>query len=310
MSVLVGHGDNNAASRFRLIFTLLLVLTLASTVSCNKREPTTENIEQKTFASPEAAGTALYDAAKTGDQNTLMSIFGPAGKDLIFSGDPIKDKNAAERFVAEYDQMNRWSRSASGQWTFNTTAGKNEVLARRIGDGELTTIGVLTQIADAQQEYFNQNHQFAQKFLSDEGQHNGLYWPVPEGQPPSPLGPLADVAKSLGYTRSDKPQPFNGYYYRILTQQGDAAKGGTKNYLADGKLTGGFAILAWPAKYQDSGIMTFITGADGVVREKDLGEKTAEEATAIMAYDPGEGWTIVLSPETAEASTGAESNKK
>ena len=333
MSVLVGHNDNDAASRFRLIFTLLLALTLASTVSCNKRELTTENIEQKTFASPEAAGTALYDAAKTGDQNTLMSIFGPAGKDLIFSGDPIKDKNAAERFVAEYDQMNRWSKSesggeilyigadnfpfpiplsqnASGQWTFNTTAGKNEVLARRIGDGELTTIGVLTQIADAQQEYFNQNHQFAQKFLSDEGQHNGLYWPVPEGQPPSPLGPLADVAKSLGYTRSDKPQPFNGYYYRILTQQGDAAKGGTKNYLADGKLTGGFAILAWPAKYQDSGIMTFITGADGVVLEKDLGEKTAEEAAAIMAYDPGEGWTIVLSPETAEASTGAESNKK
>jgi hypothetical protein len=313
------------ASHLRVIFSILLVLTLiASTVSCSKHEPATNNITQKTFASPDAAGSALLDAAKSGDQNELMSIFGPEGKDLLFSGDAVKDKNNAQRFVAGYEQMHRWSKNetgnetlyigadnfpfpiplsqtASGQWAFNTAAGKNEVLARRIGDGELTAIGVLTEVVNAQHEYFSQKHQFAQKFVSDEGQQNGLYWPVAEGQQPSPLGALADVAKALGYSRSDKPQPFNGYYFRILTQQGDAAKGGAKNYFTDGKLTGGFAVLAWPAKYRDSGIMTFVVGADGVVQEKDLGENTTETASAITAYDPGAGWAEVLAPEPTNA---------
>src|SRR5215469_9615371 len=282
---------------------LLLAVTLLL-VSCNKHESASAGTEQKTFASPEAAGQALFDAAKSGDQPALLAIFGSDGKDLVFSGDPVKDKNTAQRFVTAYQQMNRWSKSGSGeqilyigadnfafpiplkqngsgQWAFDTAAGKNEVLARRIGDGELTAIGVLTEIANAQQEYFSQNHQFAQKFLSDEGQQNGLYWPVAEGQQPSPLAHLADVAKALGYSRSDKPQPFAGYYYKLLTQQGDAAKGGAKDYLANGKMTGGFALVAWPAKYKDSGIMTFIVGQDGVIYEKDLGEKTSEEVAAV-----------------------------
>jgi Protein of unknown function (DUF2950) len=307
------------------VFTLLLLAFVLFMASCSRREATSSTVAPKAFASPEAAGQALFDAAKTGDQNALLAIFGSDGKDLIFSGDAVKDKNTAQRFVSAYEQMNRWSKSksgdailyigadnfafpiplkqtGSGQWAFDTPAGRGEVLARRIGDGELTAMGVLTEVANAQQEYFRRNHQYAQKFVSDEGEHNGLYWPVAEGQPPSPLGPLADVAKALGYSRSDKPEPFNGYYYRILTQQSDAAKGGAKNYLENGKLTN-FAVLAWPAKYRDSGIMTFVVGQDGVIHEKDLGDKTAEVSTAITAYDPS--WTVVLAPESANASPGA-----
>ncbi len=323
--------------------TPLLALALAASLaSCSKREtkaaekptePAGGNIVQRTFASPAAAGAALFEAAKNGDETALMAIFGPEGKDLIYSGDTVKDKNTAKRFVDKYSEMNRWSETKSGdeilyigadnfpfpiplsknasrQWAFNTAAGKDEVLARRIGDGELTAMGVLSEVANAQQEYFSRNHQFAQKFLSDEGQQNGLYWPVAEGQRPSPLGPLADVAKALGYSRSEKPQPFVGYYYRILTQQGDAAKGGAKDYLKDGKLTGGFAVVTWPARYKDSGIMTFIVGKDGVIYQKDLGENTAEAAAAIAAYNPGEGWSVVLAPESANAPVGPRSAKK
>ena len=318
-------------SRRALIAARLLALALIiSLVSCNKQESSSSHVVQKTFASPEAAGQALFDAAKAGDQNALMSAFGPEAKDLLFSGDAVKDKNAAQHFVDAYSQMHRWGRTksgeqilyigadnfafpiplkqdASGLWTFDTPAGKDEVLARRIGDGELTAIGVLSEVANAQEEYFSENHQFAQKFVSDNGQQNGLYWPVAEGQKPSPLGPLADVAKALGYSyTTGKPQPFNGYYYRILTKQGDAAKGGAQDYLQNGKMTGGFALLAWPAKYQDSGIMTFIVGKDGVVYQKDLGDKTADAGTTITAFDPGNGWNVVLSPESANASTGGD----
>ncbi|HEV2116454.1 MAG TPA: DUF2950 domain-containing protein [Terriglobales bacterium] len=304
---------------------MLALALVASLASCSKRETKAETATgktaQRTFASPVAAGDALFTAAKSGDQDALMAIFGSEGKDILFSGDAVKDKNTAQRFVNAYSRMNRWSKTASGeeilyvgadnfafpipldqnasgQWAFNTAAGKDEVLARRIGDGELTAIGVLTEIANAQQEYFSQNHQFAQKFVSDEGQSNGLYWPVAQGQRPSPLGPLGDVAKALGYSHTDRPQPFNGYYYKMLTQQGDTAKGGAKDYLRDGKLTGGFAVLAWPARYRDSGIMAFLVGNDGIIYEKDLGEKTSDAAGSIESYNPGEGWKVVLAPES------------
>lgn len=307
------------------IFLLLVLTFILLVVSCNHRQAINSTPAPKTFPSPEAAGQALFDAAKSGDQTALLAIFGSDGKDLIFSGDAVKDKNTALRFVSAYGQMNRWSKTeagneilyigadnlafpiplkqtGSGQWAFDTAAGKDEVLARRIGDGELTAIGVLTEVANAQQDYFRQNHQYAQKFVSDQGQRNGLYWPVAEGEPVSPLGPLADVAKALGYSHSDQPQPFNGYYYKILSQQSAAAKGGAKDYLQDGKLTS-FAVLAWPSKYRDSGIMTFVVGPDGVIHEKDLGDKTAEASLAITAYDPS--WSVVLAPESANASKGS-----
>lgn len=325
-----------------LFLTMLTLFALAvSVASCSSRdtkgaektaEPAGGSIVQKTFASPAAASAALFEAAKAGDQNTLKAIFGPDGNDILFSGDAVQDKNLQQRFVTKYNEMNRWSKNkagdqilyvgadnyafpipleqkTAGQWSFDTAAGKDEVLARRIGDGELTAIGVLTEIANAQQEYFTQAHQFAEKIVSDEGQHNGLYWPVAEGQRPSPLGPLADVAKDLGYSHSDKPQPFHGYFFHILTKQGGKAQGGAKDYVADGKMTGGFAIVAYPATYQNSGIMTFLVGKDGVIYQKNLGEKTAETAAAISEYNP-DGWEVVLAPELANPSTSKKSAKK
>jgi hypothetical protein len=323
----------------RVILAAILLLIMSASVSCSKRE--SKNAEgsangkvvQKTFASPSEAGAALFEAAKSGDQNKLLAIFGPDGKDLISSGDDVKDKNTLKRFVDAYSQMNRWSKSqagsqilyigadnfpfpipldqnSSGQWAFNTAAGKDEVLARRIGDGELTAIGVLTEIAHAQQEYFNQNHQYAEKIVSSEGKHDGLYWPTSGNEPPSPLGRLADVAKALGYSESDKPQPFDGYNYRMLTKQGDAAKGGVKDYAAGGKMTGGFAVKAWPAKYGDSGIMTFMVGKDGVIYEKNLGEKTSNDASNLTAYNPSQGWVVVLAPDQQPSTNASKKHKE
>jgi hypothetical protein len=306
---------------------VLLAALIISLASCNKSE--TSQSTQKTFASPTDAGTAFLEAAKSGDQGALIAIFGPEGKDALFSGDAVKDKNALQDFVAAYSQMNRWrevkaggeilyvgadnypfpiplGRNPAGQWYFDTAAGKDEILARRIGKGELTAIAACGVLADAQQQYFSQRHrgdkakQYAQKIGSDEGKQNGLYWPVSEGQTPSPLNDLGDFAKAVGYTNAgDKPQPFNGYYFQILTKQGDKAPGGAKDYIVDGKMTGGFAILAYPAAYRNSGIMTFIVSKDGTVYQKDLGEKTTDLAIAMAEYNPGDGWSGVNGTEEA-----------
>jgi hypothetical protein len=330
-------------SRFQLILVSLLALLVVVFVACGKQRETAANektaaaaggsVEQKTFASPDAAGSAVFDAAKGGDQSALLGIFGPEAKDLLNSGDAVKDKNTLQAFANAYTQMHRWGKdkggaeilyvgadnfpfpiplqqNSSGQWIFNTAAGKGEILARRIGNGELIAIDILSQVADAQQEYFSQNHQYAMKFVSDQGEHNGLYWPTTAGERPSPLGTLGDEAKALGYSRSEKPQPLNGYYYKLLTQQGETAKGGAMDYMDNGKLTGGFAVLAWPAKYRDSGIMTFMLGPNGVVYQKDLGEKTEEAAAAITSFNPGEGWTVVLEPEAPGRFAGVKSAKK
>jgi Protein of unknown function (DUF2950) len=329
------HYAQKSRVQFPFVITpLSLVVLVALLASCSKRESEVSagNVTQKTFASPAAAGAALFEAAKTDDQNALMAIFGPEGKDILFSGDAVQDKNAKQRFIDAYRKMNRWSRRKSGdqilyigadnfafpipltrntlgQWAFDTAAGKDEVLARRIGDGELTAISILTEIANAQQEYFSQTREFAQTFVSDENQHNGLYWPITENQRPSPLAHLAVEAKALGYSKSDRPLPFNGYCYKILTQEGDAANGGAKDYMEDGKLVAGFGVLAWPAKYRDSGIMTFLVGKNGKIYQKDLGQDTSEAAAAITAYNPDEGWTVVLAPDSPTAPRGSRSPK-
>jgi hypothetical protein len=294
--------------------TLLAALILLG--SCNKAEkPAAEQAVQKTFASPEEAAAALVAAAKSGDQNTLLAIFGPDSKDVLFTGDTVKDQDNLKGFVASYDQMHRWGnlkaggkvlytgadnfpfpipldKNSSGQWSFDTAAGKDEILARRIGRGELTAMAACGAAAIAEDQYFSKAKQYAQQFASDQGKQNGLYYPVAEGQPASPLGPLGDFAKALGYPNAgDKPQPFNGYYYRILTKQGADAKGGAKDYIVDGKMTGGFAILAYPVEYRNTGIMTFLIGKDGVIYQKDLGEKTTDQGGVMMEYNPGEGWS-------------------
>jgi hypothetical protein len=307
----------------------VLVVLVSFLLSCNKQENTTTEkpAAQKTFGSPADAGATFIEAAKGGDQSALLAIFDPEAKDVLFSGDPVKDKDALQDFVAAYDQMHRWGKikaggevlytgadnypfpiplgqNPQGQWYFDTAAGKDEILARRIGKGELTAIAACGAIADAQKQYFSQAHdgdkvkQYAQKFVSDEGKQNGLYWPTPEGQTPSPLGQLGDFAKAAGYANAgDKPQPFNGYYFQILTKQGDKAQGGAKDYIVDGKMTGGFAILAYPGEYRNSGIMTFIIDKDGTVYQKDLGEKTTDVAVTMTEYNPGDGWDSVSGTE-------------
>jgi len=316
--------DQKVVALHLAMFAAFLAL-ITSLVACSKQEnTTTEKAVQRTFASPEDAGAALLEAARSGDQAAFVAIFGPDAKDVVFSGDPVKDKDTFQDFVAAYTQMHRWreiksggemlytgadnwvfpiplGKNPSGQWYFDTAAGKDEILARRIGKDELTAIAACMAIAKAQEQYFSQVHegdkvkQYAQKLVSDEGTQDGLYWPVPEGQRQSPLEEVRDFAKAAGYTSAGaKPQPFDGYYFRILTKQGEKAKGGAKDYIVNGKMTGGFAVLAYPAEYRNSGIMTFIVGRDGTVYQKDLGEKTTEIAEAMTEYDPGDGWNPAI----------------
>jgi Protein of unknown function (DUF2950) len=319
----------------RVGFCSALIVTMISMIGCGRKQEnaavgTAGTETQKTFASPAEAGKAFLQAARSGDQAALLAIFGPDGKDVLFSGDPAKDQNALRTFVSAYETMNRWGKingggemlyvgsenfqfpvpllqTSSGRWYFDSAGGADEILARRIGRDELVAIAATAALANAQQAYFSGTHaggdakQYAQKFASDEGKQNGLYWPGSEGRTQSPLGQLGDFAKDAGYTNAGgTPQPFNGYYFRILTKQGDTAKGGAKDYIVNGKMTRGFAILAYPAEYQNSGIMTFLVGTDGIVYEKDLGPKTVDSAGAITEYNPGDGWMAVNRQPSAE----------
>ena len=301
-----------------------LVALMISIASCNKstEKPAATEAVQKTFASPDDAGKALAEAAKAGSHDTLIAIFGPGSQDIIFSGDTAQDKTNFDRFTAAYATMNRWRKQTdgsevlylgadnnpfpiplkqnnAGQWYFDIAAGKDEILSRRIGDNELAVIEVVAAMADAQAEYFSQHHdgvkQYAQKFISDDGKQNGLYWKSPEGQPKSPLGPLAAFAAATeGFTpEAGKQQPFHGYFYRILTKQGADAKGGAKDYVVNGKMTGGFAIVAYPEKYGDTGITTLLINQNGVMYEKNLGKDTIELAKAMSQFDPDKTWSPV-----------------
>ena len=329
MSHVVSNHKILASRAWALRKALALCILLAS---CNKPgKPTAEKAIQKTFASPLEAGAAFFEAARSGDHSTLTAIFGPDSKDVLFTGDSLNDKKALQDFIAAYAQMNRWGKikaggevlyigadnypfpiplgqNPSGRWYFDTAAGKDEILARRIGKGELTAIAACEATADAQRQYFDHAHdgdkvkQYAQQFVSDQGKQNGLYWPVQEDQAPSPLGQLGDFSKALGSNSvGDQPQRFKDYYYRMLTKQGDKAKGGAKDYIVNGKLTGGFAILAYPAEYRNTGIMTFLVGQDGIVYQKDLGEKTADAAHAMSEYNPGDGWNPAIQPSVARS---------
>jgi Protein of unknown function (DUF2950) len=304
-----------------LLFAALMAIT-ATFVGCNKSQPSANGPQM--FASPEDAGQAIYAAAKNGDSNALITIFGPEAKQLIFSGDPVQDKAGLDLFASRYDEMHRWGKLANGglvldvgaenypfpfallkdsagQWYFDASSAKQEILARRIGGNELSTVDTLNAIADSQAEYFSQTRsdshvrQFAQKFISDDGKKNGLYWkPADENQPESPLGPLVAYASAEGYAgNTQPPQPFHGYFYRILTKQGEKAHGGAKDYIVSGAMTGGFAILAYPAEYGNSGVMSFLINQDGVVFESNLGENTTDVAKAITAFNPDDAWKPV-----------------
>lgn len=293
----------------------LLTLALVP-LACNSSKQ-----EMNGYATPDDAANALITAAKAGDQNALLAIFGPESKDLLSSGDPVQDKNGVSGFVSRYGVMHRWRRmpdgsqvlvvgadnfpfpiplkkNNDGRWFFDTAAGKEEILNRRVGRNELAVMDLCGAVVDAQQEYFSQKHggvkQYAGKFISDPGQENGLYWPETPGQARSPLGPLAAKATSEGYkTDPGQHQPFHGYYFAMLTKQGPDANGGAKNYIVNGKMTDGFAMVAYPAKYGDSGVMTFMVSKDGVVLQKDLGKTTEQVASAITEFNPDKSWTVV-----------------
>jgi hypothetical protein len=297
----------------------LVLPALLSLAACSKSGKPSVRV----FASPEDAGNALLAAGKSDDQAALLEIFGPDSKQLIFSGDPVEDKGVVKDFVAGYEVMHRWRKmqdgseillvgatnfpfpiplrkNGDGRWYFDTEAGKDEVLSRRVGRNELAIIRVCRAVASAQQQYFSQLHdgattkQYAMKFISDPGKQNGLYWQSAEGQPQSPLGPLAAFATSEGYSvRPDAHIPFHGYYFRMLDGQSDKAKGGAKDYVVGGKMVRGFAFVAYPAEYGNSGVMTFIINQDGVLYQKDLGKDTTELAAAMTRFDPDSGWTPV-----------------
>jgi Protein of unknown function (DUF2950) len=318
--------DEMSLTRHKLLLTLqlLLLAVLLPLVACKGSEkPSTTAPSLSVFASPDEAGNALLTAAKSGDQNVLMTIFGPDSKELINSGDAVQDKHTIDLFVAGYGQMHRWrempdgsqillvgadnfpfpiplKKNTDGKWFFDTAAGKEEVLNRRIGRNELAIIDVCEAAADAQAEYFahphdgENAHEYATKFISDPDKQNGLYWKSRDGQPASPLGPLAASAASEGYaTKTEGPTAFHGYYFRMLKGQTDKAPGGARDYAVNGKMTGGFAFVAYPAEYRNSGVMTFIINQDGVLLQKDLGKTTTETATAMSEFDPDPTWTIV-----------------
>jgi hypothetical protein len=300
---------------------LLLLALILPLAACNKKP---EEPSIKVFASPEDAGSALVTAAKSGDQAAGLEIFGPASKELLYSGDAVEDKNRVLAFIDRYDAMHRWrkmpdgsqmllvgadnfsfpiplKKNPEGKWFFDTAAGRDEVLSRRIGRNELATIAACNAVADAQGDYYSQPHdgqppkQFAMKFISDDGKQNGLYWKPADGKPASPLGPMAAFATAEGYKANPTGHTaFHGYYFHMLDGQTANAPGGARQYVINGKKTGGFAFVAYPAEYGNSGIMTFIINQDGVLLQKDLGKTTTDIATAMTNFDPDSTWKIVV----------------
>jgi DUF2950 family protein len=274
----------------------------------------------KRFASPEAGVTALVEAVKVDDQPMLLAVLGPHGSKLISSGDAVADRQSREAFLKAYGEANKlvldgdtkatlvigqdeWPMpiplvKAKDGWRFDTQQGEKEILARLIGRNELAAIKVCLAITDAEHEFAVRDRdgdgvlEYAPKFVSMPGKRDGLYWLTQEDEPPSPLGPLLAAATSEGYTRSaSRPlAPYHGYFYRILTRQGKDAPGGAYDYVVNGKMIGGFAVIAYPARYGASGIMSFIVNHDAVVYEKDLGKNTAVIASKMTIFNPDASW--------------------
>ncbi len=277
---------------------------------------------QQTFASAEEAVNALVAALKTGDSAKLLAVLGAGADPVISSGDPVADKAEKAAFLADYAAKNalvpddadtmvlevgtdEWPLPIpvvrrNGRWFFDTAAGAEEIVYRRIGRNELGAIDVCHGVVAAQQDYAADGHDgqpaglYAQKLLSDPGRRNGLYWEPAAGEPASPAGPFLAKASAASYVfKPGQSTPYHGYFYRLLTAQGPAAPGGAKSYLVDGGLIGGFALVAFPAEYRQSGVMTFIVGANGVVYQKDLGPKTAELSVEMKEFNPDPTWTVV-----------------
>jgi hypothetical protein len=280
---------------------------------------------QKTFASAEEAASALVTAARNNDEKAMLEILGPDGKQIVSSGDDAEDAESRANFAQRYQEMHRLVKEPDGttvlyigahnwptpiplvnkgkSWYFDTEAGKKEILYRRIGRNEMSAIRVCQELVAAQKEYLAAHGEYAHKIFSDPGQQDGLYWKAANGEPQSPIGPLvaSAVAGSFAQSQEGAPTPYRGYYFHILTGEG---KNGAKSYMVNGKMTAGFAFVAYPAEYRSSGVMTFIVNQDGVIFEKDLGPKTEVAAKGMKGYDAGSGWrkSEGQQEETAEQS--------
>ncbi|MGE5089107.1 MAG: DUF2950 domain-containing protein [Candidatus Levyibacteriota bacterium] len=297
------------------ILWLVLASMVAAATAVEPAPPRHHAPVQRGFASPEQAVEALVAAVRSGDARNIGGVLGKGSDRLIRSGDQVADRQARERFLAAYEQRSRIEQESeskatlligdkdwpfpfpvvrrAGKWAFDARSGADEILNRRIGRNELSAIQVCLAYVDAQREYAvgvgsdNGLHAYAMRLVSTPGTRDGLYWPAQEGQPPSPLGPLASKAKEEGY----KAQPYHGYYYRILTAQGPAARGGAYDYVVDGRMIGGFALIAYPARWGSSGVMTFIVNHDGIVYQRNLGSRTAAIAASITRFDPDSNWS-------------------
>ena len=308
--------------------TVLLVTVLLVTAASQFPAAAAET-KPRTFPTPEEAASALAAACKSADSKAIFEVLGSSAKPIITSGDPVADRETREHFVEKYEESNSLAKTGDatavlqigkdnwpfpiplvktdGGWRFDVDAGKEEILNRRIGRNEHDAIEVCLAYVDAQREYYLRNPDgdkllhYAQKGASTAGKRDGLYWETKEGEEPSPFGPLFADAQTRGYApaqkgASGKRQPYYGYYYRLLTAQGPDASGGAYDYVVQGKMIGGFGLVAYPAKYGNSGVMTFIVNHDGVVFQKDLGPKTAATAQAMKAFNPDASWTRVEDP--------------
>lgn len=278
--------------------------------------------EQSKFKSPQAASDSLANALRAHDTAKLNKIFGPDGGEIVSSGDDVADRAQADQFLLAYDAQHRLQPDAEGrntllvgklewpfpvpivksgnEYVFDSAAGKDELLNRRIGRNELSTQIVCLAIVDAQRDYLALHPMggdlpvYARKIVSDPDKRNGLYWPTPEGEVPSPLGPLVALAAAEGYATTREsdaaPPPYHGYRFRLLTAQGPSARGGASDYIVNGQLIGGFGVVAYPAEYGNSGITSFVTNHDGIVFERDLGPETESIASGMTQFDPGPGW--------------------
>jgi hypothetical protein len=298
---------------------LALALTLAGTAGASAAS----RKDGAAFTTPDKAVAAFIAAARANDAASLLRILGPTAQEVIDSGDAVADHEMRERFVARYDSAHKIEREddrkavlvigteewpfpiplvrVGNRWRFDVAAGADEILNRRVGRNELNAIEVCRAYVQAQRDYAagrvaaHQRPEYAQRFMSSPGTHDGLYWPAKEGEPESPVGPMMARARAEGYgtgKAADEGAPYHGYRYAILTRQGPAASGGAKDYVVNGHMVGGFALVAFPAAYGDSGVKTFIVDQDGIVYERDLGPETAKLAAAMTEFDPGPGWTM------------------
>jgi hypothetical protein len=299
---------------------LALAAFALAVVQLKTRDSVFAEDKQITFSSSAEAGAALARAAKSGDETAVAEILGLDTRVLLSAGDKETDKAALKTFASKYGKMNRWvdmtdgsrvlyigadnlafpvplAKNASGQWYFDAVAGVEEIRARDIGRNELLTIDACSALASAQKAYFaagGNAAEFAQRIISTSGKQDGLYWAASEQQVSSPLASLGEFAgPALTTLYPNEPLIIDGYALRILTAQGDDAPGGAQSYIVKGKMTGGFAILATPLRYAETGIMTFMTGRDGVILERDLGPDTAKLAASIQEYNPTDDWSEV-----------------